>query len=448
MKHVYRIVHYGARALLHLRWHNMRVWLIQSGEALPVDAGLHRRFRMSMLAESLLARGHEVLWWTSTFDHSKKRHRDCKPGSVTIRDRYALYLLNGIAYPRNVSIRRIINHVQLASAFRRQAVQEPAPDIVVTSLPTVELAAEAVRYATQRGIPSLVDIRDLWPDILLDVLPQPLRRLGRLALAPMFRRVRAALNSATGIIAISDEYLQWGLSYAQRRSAVADHIFPLGYPRTFFVEEDREALAAQLVSVGVDFSRRIALFVGTFGRTYDLDTVLEAARTLASSGDQGVQFVLVGDGDCDARWRSAARGLQNVVFTGRLNVSAISYLMSRSWVGLAAYAQRAPQSLPNKIFEYMSGGLPMLCSLGAETEQLLQKEEIGIRYHCAAELTTALNHLRRNVDIHASMRARCRALFTNRYTEDRVYPAYASHIEATVVRHANRALYSLKTVIK
>src|SRR5206468_2647153 len=98
-----------------------------------------------------------------------------------------------MAYRKNISVRRLVNHVQIARNFRREAAHCVAPDIVITALPTVELAYEAVRYARAIRIPALVDIRDLWPDILVDAAPRAVRPFGRLGLSYMFAQARSAL---------------------------------------------------------------------------------------------------------------------------------------------------------------------------------------------------------------------------------------------------------------
>ena len=52
----------------------MRVWLVQRAESTPHDdEGDRRLMRMGILADILQSHGHEVVWWTSAFDHVGKR---------------------------------------------------------------------------------------------------------------------------------------------------------------------------------------------------------------------------------------------------------------------------------------------------------------------------------------------------------------------------------------
>ena len=54
----------------------MHIWLIQRAESTPHDeSGTRRVQRTGMIAEVLALRGHDVVWWTSSFDHVGKAHR-------------------------------------------------------------------------------------------------------------------------------------------------------------------------------------------------------------------------------------------------------------------------------------------------------------------------------------------------------------------------------------
>ena len=99
----------------------MHLWLVTVGEPLPTDAGTPRLLRTGMLAERLLARGHTVDWWNSTFDHVAKRHRADRDTTVEVRQGYRFLLLHGPGYRRNVSLRRWANHRVIAAHLARFA---------------------------------------------------------------------------------------------------------------------------------------------------------------------------------------------------------------------------------------------------------------------------------------------------------------------------------------
>jgi glycosyltransferase involved in cell wall biosynthesis len=401
----------------------MRIWLVTVSEPLPCDRHSVRLCRTGLLAHLLVEQGHDVVWWTSTFDHSQKRRRFHGDTFLSLGPRYKMALLDSIPYRRNISVARLINHRGIARKFRRYARYETPPEIILCSFPTIELSLAAVDYGQQTGIPVILDVRDPWPDLFLNILPSRLHWLGRAALYKLTAETRSALKRATGIVAMSEACLRWGLEYAQRDPGPYDAIFPLAYPRPKADEDQLRMAAAAMSRHGVDARKLICWFVGSFGNVYDLTTVIQVARELARRDNREVQFVLSGDGDQRVRWMDQARGLENVVFTGWVDVHQIAYLMTIADIGLVAL-NGVPSALPNKLFEYFAAGLPVLASLQGEGAALLQQFDCGFIYKAGDpnSLLEALERLAQDEVHRRRMGANALALYEDRFTVGAVYP--------------------------
>lgn len=137
-----------------------------------------------------------------------------------------------------------------------------------------------------------------------------------------------------------------------------DAVIPLSYERASPSPDELQTAQKRLWNNGVDPDRIIFWFIGTFGRTYDLETVIRVARALQERNDRRAQFVLSGDGGSLAECRNLAAGLENVVFTGWVNSTEIEWMMSvASWTwGLRPQrAARPPQQtlrIPGGGFAY------------------------------------------------------------------------------------------------
>lgn len=404
----------------------MNIWQLTIGEPLPGDPQDNRLYRSGMLARTLARRGHSVTWWTSDFNHQTKRRRSVANEPISIEPNLTLRFLHGPAYGKNVSVRRLINHYFVGRDFVSKAADAVRPDIIISSFPTIELCYEAVKFAKIWNIPCVLDIRDLWPDIFLQVLPNQFRSIGRRLLRILYEKTAFSLQNASAIVGISEGYLEWGLRYAQRSRSGLDAVIPLGYdplPTETPVIDVRQRwhLPAETF---------IVLFIGTFGRSYDLDTVIDAAKKLESSGNNSICFVLCGEGEQLARLKEKAKELRSVLFPGWLEKELLQSALRCSHIGLLAYAPGAPQSLPNKLFEYMSAGLPVLSSLYGEASLLIEKENLGLHYiPCDAESLAEKVLMLRDGQIHRRCSERAAKLFNEHFVSTVVYDSYWRLIE-------------------
>jgi len=412
----------------------MRVWLINSSEVVPTDPGNVRLQRMGLLAEVLVERGHGLLWWTSTFLHSLKQHRCRESTRVKVRDRYHVQMLHAPAYLRNISLARIRNHRVLGREFARGCREEPRPDVVLCSFPTLELSAEAVRYGQEQGVPVALDIRDMWPDIFLDHVPRWAGPLARLALHPMFAQARRACAGATAITGHAPAFVQWGLATGRRRRTPLDRHFPHAYG-PFVPDETTAALAEEFWhehQLSNDPETAIVCFIGQIGHQFDLATVIEAARRLR--GRRRVQFVLCGVGmrleDCR---RLAADCGHDVLLPGWVDAPQIWWLLRRADLGLAPYVPRADfeASLPNKAIEYLCGGLPILTSLRRGTLlDLLTEHDCGLSYGGdPGKLAETIESLADDPARRQRMAENALRLFEERFTAQKVYNDMATWLE-------------------
>ena len=400
----------------------LNVWLVRDLEPIPTDPGGRRLMRAGMLAEALAGRGHATTWFTSNFDHYQKRYRTQADQTLTPQPDLTIEVLAGRGYRRNVSLARIAHNREFAARWLRRAeASELLPDIVVTDVPTTEAAQAVVRFARARNIPTVLSIRDLWPDFFVDYLPRPLRPIARPFVLPLERQVREAAAGATSLIGISDDYLEWGQNKGSRPHSELDRVFPLGYaPRS---RPGAAAIEAFRNRLGLA-DKTLVSFVGSWGRTYDLELVRTAAEQLASRTDLG--FVIAGDKDTQPALRDAFARLPNVTLPGWLSADDIALLLSASAIGLLPYQPDAPQGLPNKVFEYMAYGTYQLATLEGEIARLYAETGAGraVGRDLVAAIPAALP-----LALDPAKRAERVALFERRYSADAVYGAMVDHIE-------------------
>ena len=408
----------------------MKVWIVFAGETLPMDYAT-RQWRYGILAEALAERGHSVTRWAPTFNHSHKKQRYETDYTYKVNKNYKIELLYNRGYKHNIGFMRLLSYIQLAYSFQWRIKKEKPPEVIISGMPTPELCSISIRYGQQNNIPVIVDVRDLWPDIFLNLVPPAWRLIGKIALIPMRGRNRKIFTEADGIIGISETYLAWALKYAGRPIADIDKTFPLGYEKIELSKDQLQFEISRLINKGLDPHKTICSFLGSFGATYDLETVIQAAKLIAERGESHIQFILCGTGEKLNALKQKAKGLENVLFPGWISQSTIGGLLHLSSVGLVPYVQNAPQRLPNKPFEYFSGGLAVVSSLQGELGVLLKDYRCGITYGAgnANELANGIIELCTNSELLSEMRRNAYALYRDRYTVDHIYPEMVRYIE-------------------
>lgn len=414
----------------------MLIWLITTGEILPT--GNDRAHRTGMLSKMLAEKGHKVIWWTTTFDHQTKSFMGNANEKRSISANLDLYFLHSTTgYKRNVSVQRLINHAGVAKNFANRAEAEKQPDLIFCSFPTIDLSYDAVKYGKENQVPVVLDVRDLWPDIFFQPFPRLIHPIIKIPLLFYIFKAQKALKNCTAITAVSEGYLDWALNYAKRKRKATDRIFPLGYHKESKTENPETEAQLYYSEKGISTEKISVWFVGTFGQTYDLSPVIITAKELSELKQSEIQFIFTGDGEKMAEWKKQAEGLNNIVFTGWATKKELGYLKQAATIGLMAYREGAPQGLPNKIFEYLSLGIPILSSLKGETQELLYEHNCGLTFDADnfKSLKKQLLSLIDNPLLIAEMGENGKELFESEYSSEIIYPKLISYLENIIKQY-------------
>jgi glycosyltransferase involved in cell wall biosynthesis len=417
----------------------VHIWLITIGEPLPIRGTQPRLLRTGIFANFLQEKGNTIVWWNSVFDHTNKIFWN--PSDIETTEGIDIELLQGCGYQNNVSIKRFYDHHLLSIDFAKRIKEARKPDLILASYPTQGLCAVAVNYGKQHGIPVLLDVRDLWPDDFVELVPSFFKPLAKLVLRPWYWSVAKCFKGATGISAITEPILQWALDLAGRGQRKADFVVPLGYLRRTEAS-DHQSLHEQFPQLQEPVQIRICFF-GALGRQIDLETVIDASKMLEAKG-LSHQFVLAGAGDNMQNLQKLAIDVKSVLLTGFVDASMIQYIAKHSDIGIAPYRRNGSfqRSLPNKVFEYMAYELPVLTSLDGYLRSFLHEHQIGYTYDAksAESLATtilALSTQREHLRLAGKLG---NDLYEKQYSHHVVYENFMQHLINVKKQHPGTSL--------
>ena len=215
----------------------MQVWIFNPFDDIP-NEGKPQRF--CTLADTLLAQGHSVVWWSSDFSHRRKAWREAPSESegvgvpplgghpdglasplsnsrsskslvwnhsATQPLNFSLRLISTPPYTKNISFARIRNHHAYGRNLYRDACaaidsgELLKPDLILASLPPMEGPIAALRLRKRYGCRVVTDIMDAWPETLLHALPRCERSKGdgSDALQPSSVSLRCEQSESVGV---------------------------------------------------------------------------------------------------------------------------------------------------------------------------------------------------------------------------------------------------------
>ena len=132
--------------------------------------------------------------------------------------------------------------------------------------------------------------------------------------------------------------------------------------------EVREAVGVAAFTVG---------FVGTLGMANSLEALIDAAGLLTGTD---IRIVIVGQGPDEDRLRARAAGAANVVFAGAVaksDVPATLRLFDACYVGFHQSPLYRFGIAPNKVYDYMAAGRPIILAAQAAND-VVRDAECGV----------------------------------------------------------------------
>lgn len=389
----------------------MNVWVLKHGEQLPFNEKT-RTYRMGMISLYCESQGDSVTWWTSSFNHAMKKREEVPENLNT---NISFKFLDGISYSKNISLQRLVNHYQIGKKLNQELYSSVnKPDLIICSMPTIDFAYKAVKYAKSMNIPIVVDVRDLWPDVFLDLLPYEFIRKDIL-LKKSNRKLEKIFKNSTAITSITNEYLEWTLKKGRLEFNSDIHkVFPIGYPD----------IINKKVENPFDSDYFNIIFAGTIGMHFDLETVLEAVRLIK---DKKIRLYIIGDGDKlkDLKFKYSSK---DIFFTGWLDGEQVDQYLRHADVGIAPYknTKNFLMNVPNKFYEYMSMGIPVLTSLGGSSAMLVSEYRIGLSYqeNNSLDLSEKIVELQSNSCLYNEMSNNARQTFKSKYSASTIYKQY------------------------
>ncbi|MFZ7174287.1 glycosyltransferase family 4 protein [[Pasteurella] aerogenes] len=328
--------------------------------------------RSYAMAQALIRNGHQVTMVCGSFGvgqtgltqaFAKGVRRGVVDGIEIIE--FELPYSNSLTFLKRIWIFLSFALKSIKVAFTEQY------DILFATTTPLTAGIPGILAKWLRRKPFVFEVRDLWPELpkAMGVIKNPI------VLWMMSVLEWVSYHSADRLVGLSPGIVEGIIKRGINIRKVAS--IPNGCDLDIFAQKTEVWRPTQVANTDL-----MAIFTGTHGLANGLDAIIDVAIELQKRKRADIKLVLVGDGMQKKSLQQRAKKLQltNIIFHDPVNKTKLAGLMASADLGLQVLAN-VPAfyygTSPNKFFDYIAAGLPVLNNYPGWLAELIEQQHCG-----------------------------------------------------------------------
>lgn len=325
--------------------------------------------RISELAKAWSKASDEVTVLTGMPNHPTGVVPEAYRGRVRadeVVDGYRVVRTWLYATPNTGMLKKTLGHLSfMVTSFLLGVRPTGKADVVVVSSPSFFSVFSAWALARCKRAALVVEVRDLWPAIFVELGVLRNRRIIRALEALELAAYRAAAAVVVVTEGFRDDLLRRGVPAAKV------HVIPNGADLERFGSAAAETTTR--VELGANPGDTLVLYIGAHGISHGLEAVADAAAKL--SGER-LHFAFVGEGAAKEKLEARVRelGLDNVTMLPGVDRDDVARLLGAADICLVPLRDIPlfNSFIPSKMFEYMAASKAVIGSVRGEPARILE----------------------------------------------------------------------------
>lgn len=313
------------------------------------------------------------------------------------------------------TLRRLWSFLTFMFGATRLALTAGPHDVVFATSTPLTVGIPGWITAWRRRVPFVFEVRDLWPEAAI--------QMGAISRYGIIGRVAKAAERflyrhASYVIGLSPGMVEGILAEGKPLSQVA--MVPNSSDLDLFSPGPKDDELVKRYGLG---DRFVVGYAGAIGPSNAVeDNVPEAAHVLAEAGRSDIVFLIAGDGKSLDELKRRCEGLDNVIFTGSMPKAEVPRFTRTADTLMVLFADKPilATNSPNKFFDGLATGRPMIVNSAGWTKDLVEENECGIYFPAedGAALAAALTKLADDAQLRASYGRNARRLAEERFARD------------------------------
>jgi glycosyltransferase involved in cell wall biosynthesis len=319
-------------------------------------------------ARFLAKQGHQVSIIASPVSyltgeiHNRERIEEGLGGLIKIYRTYTYSALH------KSFVHRVFSFFSFMVSSFIKSVSIKNVDLVWGTTPPIFQSVTAWLISKLKGIPFLLEVRDLWPEfaIAVGVLKNPF------LIKISFWLERFLYHHADQIVVNSPGFIE----LVREKGGREVSLIPNGADIELFNNVDNSETRKTLGWT----DQFIVLYAGAHGMSNDLGVVLQAAQLLKD--EKTVHLVLLGDGKEKSALILEAKkiGLSNVTFSDPVPKNRVAELLiaADACIAILKPIDMYKTTYPNKVFDYMAAKKPVILAIDGVIRKVVESAGCGI----------------------------------------------------------------------
>lgn len=277
----------------------------------------------------------------------------------------------------------------------------------------------------------IFEVRDFWPDSTITLFQAVGKKYPwylKLGLSFLGNRCYRAADACIGLAPGICDAIK---AHAQKGKNVV--LIPNGCDLDIMKPGDRKNLHLE----GVKENDLVAIFTGAHGVANGLDAVLDGAKVLKERGRDDIKMVFIGNGMQKQHLMDRAKneGLDNCLFFPPVPKKELSDIVSCSDVGMQILANATffyYGTSPNKYFDFISAGLPVLNNYPGWIADMIHDNNCGVAVEPLEpeKFADGLIYLADHPEERKQMGKNARALAERDFDRDKLATKFVDYLES------------------
>lgn len=324
-------------------------------------------------------------------------------------------------------VRRLWAFIYFMARSSFRALIEKDVDLVIATSTPLTVAVPALLRNILRGTPYIFEVRDLWPEVPIQM------GIIRNGLVISFLRwfEKTVYRRAAHIVALSPGMQDGIVRYVSKyKTSMIPNMAKIDQ---FWPREENRMVAEKL---GLLANRFRVLYFGQMGQSNAIPYIIDAAAIL-NKRHPDIDFLFVGHGMMKerVRHRIEKEDLGNVRLSDRVAMKEMSEIVNLCDISLVTFANLPIlyTNSPNKLFDSLSAGKPVLVNSAGWTKTMVEENDCGLYVDPGdpEALADCITQLKSDPERCKSMGRNARALAEAEYDKSILCTRFTDMVDST-----------------